>query len=187
MPPVKNKRKLRKSGEKLSPKDKKAKNICHPGQMAEVRANLDDDIQPTEIPNKNEWDKLMKKINDISKRTEDIQDIKKDVAEVKSNILGFQTRLVAIESQLKDQVQKTDKLEKKVKELEETHDLIGLLENELKATECENSRLKDQLLIQETYSRKNNLIFNGITEQKGESTPQVLKNFLSAVLKLSPQ
>ena len=187
MPSTGNKRKLQKSGEKVSPEDKKQKNICQLDQMAEVKSNLSEDLGLLDKSKDLKWDKLMSKIDDISKQTEDIKDIKKVVAEVKADILAFKEKTSDIEKALNIYIEKTETIEKKVKELEKTQDLIGLLENELKATECENKRLKEQILMQESYSRRNNLIFDGITEQQQENTLLVLKHFLTSTLRFSTQ
>ena len=66
-----------------------------------------------------------------------------------------------------------------------THDYIELLENELKATESENRLLKEQILSQESYSRRNNLLFDGIPEENGKVTFIVLKQFLISVFGLN--
>ena len=62
--------------------------------------------------------------------------------------------------------------------------MIDLLENELKATERENQLLKEQLISQEWYSRRDNLIFEGLKECSDETTDTVLKKFFCSVLGL---
>ena len=56
------------------------------------------------------------------------------------------------------------------------------MEHELKATENENQVLKEHILRQELYSRRDNLIFEGIKEEADQTTEAVLKRFLSSVL-----
>ena len=80
-----------------------------------------------------------------------------------------------------------DKVKKKLKDLDKTQDLIGLLEREMKATEVESQSLKEQLLNLASHSRKNNLFFERIKEEeRGNTTSEVYK-FLCTALGFTQQ
>ena len=75
-------------------------------------------------------------------------------------------------------------MEKRVLQVEKTQDLIALVESELKATEHENKLLNEQLLLQEAYSRRENLVFEGIKETKEVNMQETLQSFLTNHLDL---
>ena len=89
-----------------------------------------------------------------------------------------------IDSKLSIQEKKFEETDFKIKELENTQDLIGLLECEIKAVEQENKTLKEHVLLQESYSRKDNILFEGIEETSNEDTLSVLHSFLLNQLKI---
>ena len=187
------KRKLNKSGEKVSPKDKKSKSVKSymvklPVIMASANTgeqNRSDNCELSAVPS-TEWQKLMQKIDDIDKRTKGIKDIKDAMTEVKKDVNNLRTKCESMQTALDEYANRTINLEKKMEDLGKTHELIELLETELKATETENTRIKEHLLSQECYSRRDNLIFEGIKEQEGKDTYAVLKDFLITTLHLEP-
>ena len=79
----------------------------------------------------------------------------------------------------------TRKVEDKLDEVVKTQELIGLLDTELKASEQENRLLKEQLLQQETYTRRDNLLFVGIQEHPKEDCEEAVRAFLRSSLGLS--
>ena len=91
-----------------------------------------------------------------------------------------------METALNEYSSRTEAIEKKLKELDKTQDNIVLLEKELKPSKNENRLLKEQLLQTETYSRRNNLIFEGIKED-GKDTVVELYAFLIAILGFSKE
>ena len=66
-------------------------------------------------------------------------------------------------------------------------DQISLLEHELKATENENQVLKEDILRQELYTTRDNLILEGIKEEADQTTEALLKKFLSSFLGLKAE
>ena len=66
------------------------------------------------------------------------------------------------------------KVTEKLEEVLKTQDLIGLLDTELRASELENKHLKEQLL-QESYTRRDNLLFIGIQEKPNEDCEALLR------------
>ena len=62
--------------------------------------------------------------------------------------------------------------------------LIGLLKNELKALEVENTTLKEQVIRQEAYTRRENLLFYGIQESGYLDTEDELRQFFTSTLGL---
>ena len=81
----------------------------------------------------------------------------------------------------------TRKVEAKLEEVFKTQDLIGLLDTELKASEQENRVLKEQLLQQESYTRRDNLLFLGIQEQHNENSEETVRTLLRSSLGLSDE
>ena len=190
---VKAKRKLHKSGEKLSPKEKKSKESvsCKTSDMAE-KAKITHGNKPAlvdsefaENPTCSQWKQLISKVSDICERTEGIEEIKTTLHQISKELGEFKSKFEALEKSVEFESKRIDTLEKKTEELVKTHDYIELLENELKATESENRLLKEQILSQESYSRRNNLLFDGIPEENGNDTFIVLKHFLISVFGLN--
>ena len=112
MKSMKCKRKFHKSGEKISPKDKKIKTKIDqltPLKMASV------DRSPTQDPISDiDWNKLVDKIDRIERQTEDISDIKKVVAELKNDFKTYEERSISLETALNEYSSRTEAIEKKL-------------------------------------------------------------------------
>ena len=181
MKPNKQKSKFRKSdSEKVSPLDKKTKTFKSDTTVLKM-ASIDSPEDVTTVPT-TEWKKMMDKIETIGKQTEEISGIKSSVDNLKKD---FDKKYENLEERIKDYNDRMDNVEKKLKDLDKAHEL-GLLEREMKATEAENHSLKEQLLTLESYSRRNNLIFEGIKEE-GQNTISEVFKFLCTVLGYTQQ
>ena len=190
MPSHKLKRKFHRSGEKVSPQEKKSKSVLkdNSGKMA-TSQNTEKTVELKETDKSNyigitseQWQKLMDKIDNISEQSKGIQCINQNVQEMRKDMDSIQKDFRDLEESLNFHIKKVETTDKKLEELEKTPDLISLLEHELKATENENQLLKEQVLRQEIYSRRDNLLLDGLKEEVGLSTEAVFKKFLSTVL-----
>lgn len=63
-------------------------------------------------------------------------------------------------------------------------DKVNKLEETVKQLSIENSELKDRLLFAEEYSKKNNLIFLNVTEEKEESKDRLLRKICVIIGKM---
>ena len=131
-----------------------------------------------------QWKELMQKIENISKVTDEIKDIKLTIKDIQAGLDNVKCKNKDIDKVVNSIHTNTEKLEKRVLEVEKTQDLIALVDSELKATENENKLLKEQLLLQEAYSRRENLVFEGIKETKEENTQETLQSFRTNQLDL---
>ena len=188
----KSKRKLRKSGDKISPKDKKhrfIKGFISTNKMATSDSSImEEDLKPAEdnvcIP-RSEWKELMAKIDGINKRTGEILNIKSSIEDIKGELSIIKSRYSEVEDKVHQYQETTRKVEERLEEVVKTQELIGLLDTELKASEQENRLLKEQLLQQESYTRRDNLLFVGIREQPNEDCEELVRVFLRSSLGLS--
>ena len=184
MPPKANKikRKHRKSGEKLSPKDKKYKSIQDfvlLDKMATAGNSIVCDGKEDSVAiSTKQWQELMDKIDGINKKTDEIMNIIKDIKNIKTELSDVTRKY----DDVKKEVNKCKDIEEKFKEVQKTQELIGLLDTELKASEQENWQLKEKLLQQEAYTRRDNLLLLGIEEQSNENCENLVRMFLSSKL-----
>ena len=197
------KRKHTKSGDKLSPQEKKTKSVVVIKDSANMsgakpksgvittkdcdnKSVVKSSAEPEIVdPQKLNLLDISKKIDDISKKTDGISALNQSLQDIKNEISTFKKWVEDTKVELNSYKEKTNELEKKVLEAGKTQDLIGLLEKELKASERENLLLKEKLLMQECYSRKTNLIFEEIQEQKDQKPLEAFKNFLKDKLSFS--
>ena len=70
------------------------------------------------------------------------------------------------------------------KSLKELSDKLKGMEKELDDLKCENKKLKQNLVAQETYSRRSNLLINGIPEYPNQNLFQVFKSIAQHELQL---
>ena len=193
MPSRNIKRKLNKSGEKVSPKDKKSKSLIkeHKTKMdsQDTSCSEQDEACRAQVVSvsKDQWDSLMDKIEKISEKTEEIDNISQNISGFREDVKTLHTKCQGIETSLGIYIERTKAVEKKVDDLAKTHELISLLEHELKASENENQALKEHILRQELYSRRDNLVFEGIQELSDQQTEFALRKFFRSVLGLSPE
>ena len=127
-----------------------------------------------------QWQELMDKIDGINKKVEEIINIKTDIDNLRKELSDMKTKY----DDVKKEVKKYEKVEEKLKEVQKTQDLIGLLDIELKASEEENQLLKEKLLQQESYTRRDNLLLMGIQEQTNENCENLVRAFLSSKLEI---
>ena len=188
MPPH-NKRKLNKSGEKVSPKDKKSKSVKeYMKKMAshEEGECVTENSKTVSVTN-DKWQSLMDKIEKINVKTEEIKKINNNIDGFRKEVKELNDKCQGIENSLDFYIKKSEAIEKKLEDLGKTQELISLLEHELKASEEENRVLKEQILRQELYSRRDNLVFEGILEQADQPTEETLKTFFTSVLGLNQE
>ena len=190
MPSYKSKRKFHKSGEKVSPKEKKTKSVRdHFETMAEKtidKPSVSSGQKKTDSIGitSDQWDKLMSKIDNIKEQTEDIKSIKTSIEGLKTNFGSLQKKCTDLESSLTYHAEKCEKIEKKVDILDNSCKQIEHLKNELKALEVENTTFKEQVIRQEAYSRRDNLLFYGIQESGNLETEDELRQFFTSTLGL---
>ena len=183
MPSGRAKRKLNKSGsEKVSPREKKTKSIIqhfHQGKMAEggKESKSNSDSTSTKVISSEQWEQLMTKIDDISKVAQEIVNIKLSLKGVEDTLDNIKQTCSENQRLVESCTKKTEDFGTRLTDLEKNQDLIALIDSELKATEDENKSLREKLLLQECYSRRENLVFKGIHESTNEDTKKVLLDF----------
>ena len=194
----KSKRKLHKSGsEKVSPKDKKSKSIKDHltsatmaskfQEQSEASATEDSSGQQSVHITLQQWQDLMSKIDNISTITNEVRELRLKINDMEEKLNTMKAGNEELGNTVGTLHTTVESLGRRVLEVEKTQDLIALVDSELKATEHENKALKEQILLQETYSRRENLVFEGIKEVKGEDTQRTLQKFLATELDMKSQ
>ena len=137
----------------------------------------------------------------LSKLADNIESRLENVFEVIANIEEY---VANFDREVKELKRKSKKVDKTVEELETSVTFngedIAALKRDVKAAQLESENLKTQMLYQEHYSRRENLLFVGIGEehpqlsrdddqvgsrQKVENTKEVLFNFMEEELQIT--
>ena len=109
------KRKHQKSGEKLSPLEKKTKSLLKEKEKSDTAMSETKPKTPPEstgTPKARSWEDLVIKIDDIAIKTDDIAKIRKSLDEVKAEIGYFKKRYQELELTINKYTNKTEELEK---------------------------------------------------------------------------
>jgi len=141
-------------------------------------------------------DLILNKLNKLDSIELGLENLNKSVASIKES-------LAIIEKDVEALKEKTKKTSQKVNDLEESVDYndqdISDLQRDVKGLQHEVDNLKMQLLYQEHYSRRENLMFIGIQEEVGtqgdeenstvsnqntENTKEIIYNFMEQELQI---
>ena len=144
-----------------------------------------------------------KKIDLILAKLSKLDNIESRLENVFEVIANIEESVANLDREVKELKRKSKKVDKKVEELETSvtfnGDDIADLKRDVKAAQLENENLKKQMLYQEHYSRRENLLFVGIGEenpqlsrdddqvgsrQEAENTKEVLFNFMEQELQI---
>ena len=106
----------------------------------------------------------LSKLNNIESRLENVFEVIANIEESVANL-----------NRIKELKRKSKKVDKTVEELETSVTFNGEdiadLKRDVKAAQLENGNLKRQMLYQEHYSRRENLLFVGIGEENPQLSP----------------
>ena len=141
-------------------------------------------------------DLILNKLNKLDSIELGLENLNKSVASIKES-------LAIIEKDVEALKEKTKKTSQKVNDLEESVDYndqdISDLQRDVKGLQHEVDNLKMQILYQEHYSRRENLMFIGIQEEVGtkdgkenstvsnqntENTQEIIYNFMEQELQI---
>ena len=133
--------------------------------------------QLTEL-NATDIKKELKKLNStqhvIQTEVSKISLIQDDVAELKDNLSEYKTSLEFSQNQLADACEEINDLKAQVTQ-------IPLLKSEVDQLKAQNLQLEQKLTYMDEYSRRENLIVEGVPEKKGENCMEVIQEIFSRV------
>lgn len=115
----------------------------------------------------------------VSEHTVDISNIKKSMSENQADILGTSNLFDGLNDELTATNDNVTSLANKLNKIE--HQVISLDKNARNAT---NSKLRDELLDLQCRSMRQNLLFRGLPESDGENCEDVVKDFITSVMKI---
>lgn len=119
-------------------------------------------------PIKEEILSIKQYIDETNSKLEDIASMQKDIRELKSDCNDIKGRVADVETTLGKNIGMIKKSVEPVKSLAQENALA--VSNIMK----ENKKLKEDLLHSETYSRRDNLHFCGIPEQRAEDCEHII-------------
>lgn len=124
--------------------------------------STDSSVNNMNTPEVPDWTKLWSAIQGIQ---QDLSAVRKDVSDIKESYSTLEDSVNEAKATAENAMKRSEMLEACVRKLSD-----------------ENVQLKDKLLSQEAYSKKYNLNFFNISEEKDE-TPDILRHKVSEVLK----
>lgn len=109
---------------------------------------------------------------------DDLNAVKEEMSEIRTDVQNIKTQVDSFEESLNYHEEKVNDLEKKQEEKR------AQMEKEM--TEKLDG-MKKNLMMQEKHDRKYNLIFHGVTEEKGEKLYDKMRNFFIRYLKVEEE
>ena len=174
---------------RLFAREKKSKEA----NLSMSRSEAEDEV-PTVL---SMTDNLGKKVDMILNKLQKLDNIEARLDNLHKSIASLEESFAFLEKDLQNLKDKTEKKRKKVDKLEFCEVDISDMQKDLKKVQHEAEELKMQLLYQEHYSRRENLMFLGIQENdvpidaesetennNVENTKEVIYNFLQKELSL---
>ena len=167
------------SSEKVVSTDKKycspavSRNLFAPAIESETHTAFDMAKQPVTLEQvMSELAKLNKGQIKIQGEVSKIGQIQEDVSDLKANLIEYRTSLEFCHQQLSDAVEEIDVLREKVSQ-------IDRFKSEIDELKSKNLRLENKILYMEAYSRRENLIFEGVAPKRNENCMQEVLQILS--------
>ena len=144
------------SSDAFSPEEKKSKEA----NLSMSRSEAEDEV-PTVL---SMTDNLGKKVDMILNKLQKLDNIEARLDNLHKSIASLEESFAFLEKDLQNLKDKTEKTRKKVDKLEFCEVDISDMQKDLKKVQHEAEELKMQLLYQEHYSRRENLMVLGIQE-----------------------
>ena len=108
----------------------------------------------------------LSKLDSIEAKLDRLEYIENEVGYVRKELDEYQRSLQFTQSQLADACEVIDELKCKV---QTSDDHTSKLSSKLKTLEIENKKLHERVVQQEAYSRRENIIIDGMTETENEN------------------
>ena len=175
-----------------SPEEKRS---CREGCNSELTSEMNDDSYESTSA----VDLLTKKMDTVLAKLQKLDSIENRLDNLFKAMLNIEEAVAGLDKEVQHLKEKVNNTNKTVKELEESVDFkdeeIANLKRDLRASQNSIDDLSKQLLYQDHYSRRENLMFMGIAEknitdeqtsqQEPENTKEIVYKFMEEEMQIS--